>query len=271
MSGNDNTGEEVVIQFEDFTISNADWYDFQASASEDDLLVLAIGSRFRTSGKKFFVRSLISVLGTILTILAVVFAGNMFASFLGIVLLVAGYFFFNGMAVKLVSYTSTYDDCYKRLSSTNQKALDILLGKENGFVIVFKSLVQYVLFLFTIPFRAILMLISMVLPQAQDWCIAHGAFGGTVVTLPQGYEMDRLKEVGEYYKSCSFLDAWEENIKEQKRESLSKMKEYTYKDEMGVVQTAYSDDGENFYSTVDKEYKVGESTDGGKKIDLSKK
>ncbi len=260
---------QAKIEFEDTIIREKEWKAFRKGATQEELSVLAIGSKFMTNGKNFFIKALISVLGTILSIVIGLF-GFKDEGMFGVVVIIGGYLFFNCMAVKLTSYTGTFQDCYKKLNQENKEYVDSF-GKEKPVVAFFKGVVEVGLTFFTLPYRAILMVVETAVPSAADWCIAHGGLGGAVITLPKGYDIGGLREVGEYYKSCSFADALIESAEQGKAQRAANTTAYTYEDETGVTQTAYSDDGKNFYSSVDKTTKVGESANGGKSIDLDKK
>ncbi len=262
------------IEFEDKPIGEKEWKQFRKCASQEDLAVLAIGARFKETGKQFFIRALIAVVGTILSIVLGLadIISNIFGSdgLLGVVIVIGGYLFFNSLAVKLTSYSSTYKDCYKRLTAENKAYVDSFFD-EKGAVAILKELVVFGLMFFTLPYRAILMFIGTMMPSAEDWCVAHGGMGGTFVTLPKGYDVGSLREVGEYYESCKFVDAWVEESEKAKKERELKVQTYQYTDENGITKTAYSNDGKNFYSSSDLYFKVGESNDGGQNIDTSKR
>ncbi len=266
-------GEKIAfadIKFEDVIIGEKEWKTFKKTAEQEELVPLAIGAKLMTRGAKFFVKALISVLGTLLSIIVGISSLGGDNGVFGIAIIVGGYLFFNGLAVKLTSYTSTYKDCYKKLNKEN-KAYVADFAKENAAVAFFKSLVELFLTFFTLPYRAILMLIGTLIPSTEDWCIAHGGIGGTVVTLPEGYDIGGLREVGAYYKSRQFLDAFMEDTRRKKAEKRSKIKTYEYEDETGVMQKTYTTDDKKFYSSEEMYNKVGESNDGGETIDLTKK
>ncbi len=260
------------IEFDDVIVGEKEWKEFRAQASQEELTALAIGAKFKTSGKSFFLRALLSVLGTIASVvIGLIGLFNDWGMF-GVFVIIGGWLFFNLMAVKLTSYSDTFSDCYKRLSEENKKYVDGFVN-EKGSIEILKLLVTVGLGLFTLPFKAILMLIGMVMPAAEDWCIAHGGIGGTVITLPKGYDIGGLRAVGEYYKACSFVDAMMQSAKESEEARKARTKTYEYDDERGVTHKVYSEDDKNFYSSSDLQpyHKTGESDDGGNTIDLSKK
>ncbi len=261
------------IEFEDKPIGEKEWKAFKKEASQEELAILAIGSKCMSSGKQFFIRALISVLGTLACIIGgIVGVAGLEESVFGIAIVVGGYVFFNTLAVRLTGYTSTFGDCYKKLTKENKAYVDSFFD-DSGVVEFFNRLVEMGLFFFALPYRAILMFIGMMIPSAEDWCVAHGGIGGTVVTLPKGYDIGGLREVGEYYESCKFMDAWDKHVEEMKQEQKAKTKEYEYTDDNGVTHKTYTTDGTNFYSSP-SEYtwqKEGESHDGGQTLDTSKK
>ncbi len=252
------------IEFEDKPVGEKEWKAFKKEASQEDLAILAIGSKCMSSGKQFFIRALIAVLGTLACVIGgIVGVAGLDESILGIAIMVGGYVSFNTLAVRLTGYTSTFGDCYKKLTKENKAYVDSFFD-DSGVVEFFNRLVEMGLFFFALPYRAILMLIGTMIPSAEDWCVAHGGIGGTVITLPKGYDIGGLREVGEYYESCKFMDAWDKHVEEMEVNKLKQIEAntYEYKDKNGETQKVYSADGKNFYRYGNLSDKIGESHDG---------
>lgn len=251
----------------DTIVHKADWKKFRKHATQEELTVLAIGSKLQLSGAKFYAKSIISVIGTILSIVLGVAMVSDFGVF-AIIILVGGYLFFNLMASKLLGYSDTYNSCYRKLDQKNRQYIKSLF-KESVVISILRTIVLACLSIFTIPYKFLLMIIETFVPAARNWTVAHGGEAGAVVTLPKGCDIGGLAAAGQYYASCSFGDAWNKQMEEYEAAQLAKYVEYTYNDENGVTRTAYSNDGMHFYA--DKKYpfvEVGTSTDGGNTIEL---
>lgn len=264
------TGAIYGVQVYDVIVHKADWKQFRKRATQDELMALAIGSKLNLSGAMVFIKAIISIVGTILSIvLGVTLVEDI--GWFAIIILVGGYLFFNVMASKLLGYLDTYNSCFSKLNSQNRDYIESLF-KEHIAVSILRMLVLWGLMFFTLPYKFILMIIETLIPAARNWTIAHGGEAGAVITLPKGYDIGGLGALGQYYASFKFSDAWQQQMEEYEAARLAKYAEYTYQDKNGVTRTAYSNDGMHFYA--DKKYafvEVGTSTDGGRTMELKDK
>lgn len=255
------------IRLYDTVVHKKDWKRFRKHATQAELAVLAIGSRSRLTGPRFFIKSIVAVVGMILSIVfGLAYTLSEYMQF-GIILLVGGYLFFNLLASKQIGYSDTYSSCYGKLSGEYSKMVKELF-KEHIALTILRQIILIFLRIITIPYQFILMIIETFIPPAANWTVAHGGNAGAVVTLPKGYNIGNLAALGDYYKSCTFGAAWEQHMENTEAARLAKFSQYEYTDKYGVRQTAYSDDGKTFYTSTDKLQQVGTSQDNGRTIDL---
>lgn len=265
--GLDTRKDKLVLDLYDTIVYKSEWKQFRKSATQEELAVIAIGSKYNLSGAKFFVKAGISVIGTILSIVLGIALFSQFGLF-SLFILVGGYLVFNLMASKLVGYSDTYNSCYRKLSKDSRAFVNGLF-RENIAATIFREIVLIALTVFTLPYKFILIIIETLIPSARNWTVAHGGEAGAVISLPKGFDVGGLGALGEYYASCSFGDALDQHIEECEKARLAKFSAYEYVDSHGVTREAYSDDGKTFYSSSDKLTEVGKSDDGGKTIRLN--
>lgn len=257
--------ESIRLDLEDTIVHKKDWKAFRKRATQEELLTLAIGSKYRLAGFSAIVKGLVSVVGVILSIvLGVTLVGSI--GFFAIFLLVAGYLFFNLLASKVLGYSDTYRDCRSRLQGEYRQKLDNVF-RDCVAVKIVRVLVMTLLTIVTIPYKFLLIIIETLIPAAGNWTVAHGGEAGAVITLPKGTDIGDLGAIGAYYASQKFGDVWEQQIEEWKLEDRARYKKYVYRDKYGVEQTAYSKDGVHFYDSPDSMHEVGYSSDGGKTIE----
>lgn len=250
----------------DSVVHKKDWKKFRRRATQDELTVLAIGSRYRLKGATFYVKSVLSVVGTIASItLGLLYLQDTFQ--FALFVMIGGYLFFNLLASKQLGYADTLRSCNTKLDKEHRDIVKSLFP-ENILLAALRQIVLLCLNIFTIPYQFLLLIIETFIPPARNWAVKHGGSEGAVITLPKGYDIGNLGALGEYYASASFAGAWEEQLANEERARTEKFSSYTYTDKYGVTQTAYSDDGKNFYTSTDKLTQVGTSEDGGKTIDL---
>ena len=255
------------ITLYDTIVHKKDWKSFRKHATQAELAVLAIGSRSRLTGPRFFIKSVIAVAGMILSIVfGLAYTFSEYMQF-GLILLIGGYLFFNLLASKQIGYSDTYSSCYGKLSGEYSKMVKELF-KEHIALTILRQIILIFLRIITIPYQFILMIIETLIPPAANWTVAHGGNAGAVITLPKGYNIGNLAALGEYYASSTFGAAWEEHMENTEAARLAKFSQYEYFDKNGMRQTAYSDDGRTFYTSTDKLQEVGTSDDGGKTIEL---
>ena len=129
-----------------------------------------------------------------------------------------------------------------------------------------------------IPYQFIIIVLTTMIPKLENWGIAKG-LNSSVISLPNGYNIEELDSLSNYYKETKFWEVVEKNLEEKAKEAeirrakeeaekLKKVKAYSYKDSLGREVTVYSNDGKNYYSNPECEsaYRIGEKTKDGKKV-----
>ena len=255
-------GGRLKLDIVDTIVHQADWKAFRKRASQDELFALAVGSRYQLDGAKPFVKTFLAVAGAILAIVLMV---SMEFGQIGIIGGVAAFFACNLIACKQLGYYNTLNDCRWKLDSEHSQLLKDLFP-ENIFVAILRWLFMILLMIITMPYQAILMLIEILIPAARNWTVAHGGNAGAVISMPKGCDIGGLGAMGAYYASQKFGDVWDQHMQEVEAAKLAKFKKYTYTDQYGMTQEAYSDDGKTFYEGTNKLKEVGTSKDGGKMI-----
>ncbi len=256
--------KRLKLDIVDTIVHQADWKAFRKRASQDELFALAVGSRYQLDGAKPFVKTFLAVAGAILAIVLMV---SMEFGQIGIIGGVAAFFACNLIACKQLGYYNTLNDCRWKLDSEHSQLLKDLFP-ENFFVAILRWLFMILLMIITMPYQAILMFIGVLIPAARDWTLAHGGAAGAVISMPKGCDIGGLGAMGAYYASQKFGDVWDQHMQEVEAAKLAKFKKYTYTDQYGMTQEAYSDDGKTFYEGTNKLKEVGTSKDGGKMIRL---
>ena len=259
-------GGRLKLDIVDTIVYRSDWKEFRKRASQDELFALAVGSRYQLDGAKFYIRSLLGAVGGVLSIvLAIVLAGEF--GWFAIIGGVAGYLFFNLMACKQIGYADTLSDCRWKLDSEHAQLLKDLFS-ENIFISILRQIILMALRFVALFYQGLLMFIGVLIPAARDWTVAHGGAGGAVISMPKGCDIGGLGAMGAYYASQKFGDVWDQHMQEVEAAKLAKFQKYTYTDQYGMTQEAYSDDGKTFYEGTNKLKEVGTSKDGGKTIKL---
>ena len=259
-------GGRLKLDIVDTIVYRSDWKAFRKRASQDELFALAVGSRYQLDGAKFYIRSLLGAVGGVLSIvLAIVLAGEF--GWFAIIGGVAGYLFFNLMVCKQIGYADTLSDCRWKLDSEHAQLLKDLFS-ENIFISILRQIILMALRFVALFYQGLLMFIGVLIPAARDWTVAHGGAGGAVISMPKGCDIGGLGAMGAYYASQKFGDAWDQHMQEVEAAKLAKFQKYTYTDQYGMTQEAYSDDGKTFYEGTNKLKEVGTSKDGGRTIDL---
>ena len=257
-------GGRLKLDIVDTIVYRSDWKEFRKRASQDELFALAVGSRYQLDGAKFYIRSLLGAVGGVLSIvLAIVLAGEF--GWFAIIGGVAGYLFFNLMACKQIGYADTLSDCRWKLDSEHAQLLKDLFS-ENIFISILRQIILMALRFVALFYQGLLMFIGVLIPAARDWTVAHGGAAGAVISMPKGCDIGGLGTMGAYYASQKFGDVWDQHMQEVEAAKLAKFKKYTYTDQYGMTQEAYSDDGKTFYEGTNKLKEVGTSKDGGKMI-----
>ncbi len=212
------------IGWNDVIVTEKDWKRFRKTASREEKATIAFGAKCRMSGVSYFIKAIISVLGAVAS-LAIGFSllfGSLSSGFLGLFLIIGGYGFFSFLSSKLTGYQWTYFDCKYSLTKEEREYIKNVLSGQNFFVRLLRFLVAWALLIITLPYRLILTLIVLFIPPAKNWAIAHGGDGGVVVPIPKGYDIGNLAAMGEYYRSCTFGDAWDKQMEHVGREQAAR-------------------------------------------------
>ena len=248
----------------DTIVHKADWKAFRKRASQDELFALAVGSRYQLDGAKPFVKTFLAVVGVILAI--VIMVSMEFGQF-GIIAGVAVILACNLVVCKQLGYYNTLSDCRWKLDREHLQLLKDIFP-ENIIVSILRWLFMVLLTFITLPYKFLLFIIETFIPAARNWTVAHGGEAGAVISMPKGCDIGGLGAMGAYYASQKFGDVWDQHLQEVEAAKLAKFQKYTYTDQYGMTQEAYSDDGKTFYEGTNKLKEVGTSEDGGKTIDL---
>ena len=261
------------IKFKDIVVSRKDWLLISKNLSTEELLVIAIGSKYNSTGKKGLIKSLICVLGLIASVAFIVlqFMIDKISQEYGLFPLIggiAGYFLFNFLAIKQVGYWGTYDRAKRRLSKDLRIVVDNI-SFENSLLGAINTLLFLLLALLTIPYKVLLMVLTTLVPKLQYWAIAKGE-SSVVIPLPEGYSIDELDGAMRFYDEHTFGRGIDEHLEEQERIRLSQYKAYKIGDTNKIL---YSNDCKNFYrhrGDINDWDRFGISEDNGKTIILEK-
>ncbi len=257
--------EKIKLNLKDIVISTKDWKNFKKYASQEDLLVIALGAKYQSSGSNTLIKGAVAILGCLGCI------GALVACFFGILpplmifIIVFAYIAVNVFATKVIKYNETYNQAYSKLNTKNKNYVDNFFDDSPMFRIL-AVLMRLLLAILTYPYQLILMVIRVFIPKLEAWTIAKGGMYSVVISLPKGYDIAELSAVSQYYESLSFLEGFNEQMDENEKARLAKYVKYTYKDEYGRSKEAYSDDGVHFYSSPNSSYEIGTSDDKGKTI-----
>lgn len=235
----------------DVSVHEKDWKQYRKSASQEELLILGIGVKYRLITKRLV--SYLSALGIMLSvIIGLVLISSMEDMSAGLIVLVAGYAVFSFLATKFIRYNDSLSQINRRLDKENKAALKSVfnVSAAAGF---FDGLVRALIMFITLPYQAVLMFIGMFAP---NFVIAKN---GVLIAIPKGYDIGNLASAGEYYASRSLLDDWRQTSYNENHRYKA-----TFINDMGCEQTVYSADGKSFYT--DGGSYVGQSDDNGKTI-----
>lgn len=231
----------------DVSVHEKDWKQFKKSATQEELLVLGIGVRYRLMKQRIL--SYLSALGIILSVIIGLLT---IGSSAGLIILLGGYFVFSFLATKSIRYNDSLSKINGKLNKENRQVLKSVF-KTSAVAAFFDGLVQIIIMFITIPYQAILMLIGMFAP---NFVISKN---GVLLAIPKGYDIGNLAEIGAYYASRSLLEDWQNTSYENSHKYTA-----TFTNRMGCEQTVHSSDGKSFYSEGGSY--VGHSEDNGKTI-----
>lgn len=235
----------------DVSVHEKDWKQFKKRATQEELLVLGVGAKYRVIKQRLM--SYLSALGIVLSvIIGVLLLPFSATSTVGFVVLIGGYIVFSFLATKAIRYNDTYSQIKWKLNKENKQVLKSVF-KVPAFVAFIDALARYIIMWITIPYQALLILIGMVAP---NFVISKN---GVLLSIPKGCDIENLAEIGAYYASFSLLDEWEATSYENSHRYTG-----TFTNEKGVTQTVHSSDGKSFYDEGGNY--VGHSEDNGKTI-----
>jgi|GEM_PF-5543517 len=254
----------VQLKVRDFFVSRRDFSDFKKGASEEELLTVVLSLKYQMTGKKALIRALIAMLGAPLSIVLGIVMLVSFGWF-GIIAIVAGYLFFSVLGLKQAGYQSSYDALFKRLAPEDKEFVKSYF-REKPALAAFNYILRLVLFFESIPYQAIIMFLTTMIPQTRNWGIAKGSIDSAVVAIPEGYDVAGLSALDGYYRSFRFHDGYMDYLDEAERERIARYQRYE-----ADGKTYYSEDGKNFYEYPgDTGTPIAVSEDGGQTIRKNK-
>lgn len=192
-----------VLDLYDVSIHEKDWRLFKKSATQEEFLVLAIGSKYRL--EKGRIKSIFFALGIVLSIVIGILT---IGSDVGLIILIGGYVLFSFLSTKAIRYQDTYEKCYRKLNKKNKIKIKEFISTP----IILRILdwfIQLAIVYITIPYQAILLLIGMFAP---NFVIAKN---GVLVSIPKGYDIGALGTIGTYYESFNFLDEYMDTLEKE--------------------------------------------------------
>ncbi len=191
----------------DVSIDEKTWKTFRKTASQEDLAIIALGAKYRIVHSR--IKNIIFTIGMLLSIL--LFFVTEGYSLIGYAVLV---FFLT----KSIRYQDTFHSAYFKLSKENKALVDSYF-QSNVALIIFDTLTDLCIRFITIPYQAIMMLIGIIAP---NFVIAKN---GVLISLPNGYDIENLSAISDYYASFSFTDevvaASEKSIEEAKKHKVT--------------------------------------------------
>lgn len=245
--------EKKALDLVDISVDEKDWRQIRKTASQEELMFMALGAKYRIgtySGKAFlYAIGLILSLGIGLPLF--LFAGVD----AGLVIAIVGYIAFAFLSTKYGRYSYTFDQVRKKLSKEYRRALDEEMKEyePNFFLNFFLTLALLYL---TLPFQAIMLMISMVAPKF------YAAKNGVLITVPRGCELDNIIASYGYYESENLLAAAEFLLKDCEETSYEKWHKYEIeiKNEYGTKVKLHSADNITFYDDNNNSYKYDAAT-----------
>ncbi len=178
----------------DVSIHERDWKSFKKTATQEELLILGIGVKYRIIKSRIL--TYLSVLGMILS---VVIGLLLIGTDAGLIILIGGYLVFAFLATKSIRYNDSFSQIKRRLSKENKAALKSVF-KVSAVAAFFDALFQLIIVYVTIPYQAVMLLIGMIAP---NFVISKN---GVLIAIPKGYDIGNLGAIGEYYASFSLFD-----------------------------------------------------------------
>lgn len=256
-----NNAKDIPLKI--ISIPDKEWKDYRNQATQDELFVLGLGMKLwlaktRKSTLFFALALLLSVaVGIVVTILT--------QGFVGVIILVLGYLIFCTLCVRRHFIQQSFSQTKQKLTAENKKALDTAL-KTSGGAKFADVIITLILCTVCEPYFLVLAVLSAIIPSLMN----------TKLVIPEGYGFEQLEEVKGYYAEKSFLSQVIDMTGEETGVAAFKRgfngtsmvddgyDEYTFTNDMGCSQTAYSKNGVDFYD-ANGAY-IGKSSDHGKYI-----
>lgn len=189
--------------FTDVSIHGKDWKNFKKTATQEELIVLGIGSKFRLNSTLW--TSLIWAVGIIVSVIVgIVLINTDDDPITGLIILIVGYLLFSFLSTKRLRYTDTYSEICGELNKENKKKINSIL--KPSFIKSFISvIINIILGLITIPYQFVMVIIGWIAPK---FVISKN---GVLITIPKGYGFENLAAIGEYYARQSLIDEMLDN------------------------------------------------------------
>lgn len=230
--------------FYDVSVSGKDWKQYRKSASEEDLFLLGIGSKFRMYSTVW--TSFIWMIGMIVSlIVGIVLINSADTGDIsdGIIVLCVGYVFFAFLCTKRIRYYDTLSSIEGALSKENRKVLDEILNRK-FFIRFMSALCTLVIYILTIPYQFLMLAVGMIAPK---FVVSKN---GTLITIPKGCDVDDLAGVAAYYSSQSLFEELEQRSYEKNHKY-----EGEFLDNYGNTISVHSADGITFYDNGGTRYR----------------
>lgn len=244
------------VELVDISMHESDWKAFRKTASQDELLLMAIGSKYRVGTYKK--KAAIFALGLVASVgagVGLIFGGMMD---IGLIVLAVGYLLFSFLSSKYIRYQDTYSQLCRRLTGDYKVAIKQAMPqyKVGGFL---STLLNLVLIYITIPYQAIMMMLGMIAPNFV------AAKNGILVSVPPGCGLDDILGIYGYFKSASFFDGVDFLLNDVEQTSYEHNHKYEVDitNDAGCRVTLHSADNRTFYDDNNNAY---ESDDGGRTV-----
>lgn len=232
------------LDLQDVSIAGRDWRQFRKSATQDELLVLGVGTKYRVAKARWLM--LVCLAGMIASVAIGV---ALIPSSVGFVILVAGYLVSAFLATKYIRYTDSLSKIKWALDREHRAQLNTIL-KGNAFVEFIFALLSLVVMFITIPYQAIMLLIGAFAPKFEV------SKNGVLIALPKGCDIGGLVSASAYYARLSLMDELVQNAYDESHRYTAKIH-----DEMGYEIELYSSNGREFRDDYGHRY---ESDDNGR-------
>lgn len=214
------------LELQDVSIDGRDWRQFRKSATQDELFILGIGTKYRVAKTRWLM--LVCLAGMVASITIGV---ALIPESAGFIILVAGYLVSAFFATKYIRYNDSLSKIKWVLNKEYRVQLNAVL-RSNGFAELVFSLLGLLVMFITIPYQAIMLLIGAFAPK---FAIAKN---GVLIALPAGCDIGGLASASAYYAQLSLIDELNQNAYEESHRYTA-----TIRDEMSNEIELYSSNG----------------------------